>query len=328
MDARITKQRLGNLISYDWLKMLVTIVVFVLVLVLLFTMTATRPKNTQEYSIYAYTDLTATSSFTNLGDTLEERDALSYDILAINSESFAGNNYASATYSARRAAGQGTVMFITDNPVYETDDNGDYVLDEDGNRVLASNSELYNFAMGMAYSADTRSSPAVYDTQYYMQLCEEYLVQFFGDDWADSDALDGATTPEQSFSRLNDGDKRYKTEEQRAQGIADERERLLKLRGDYLAVSAAFEDGTFSHTVYEGTRSDGNGGTETYSSALGIDVGGLNGLKNLLYYTDSEGVRTTENVNLSILYNNYLDGSDLCFETVSFLRYLLDTYKE
>ena len=135
MDARITKQRLGNLISYDWLKMLVTIVVFVLVLVLLFTMTATRPKNTQEYSIYAYTDLTATSSFTNLGDTLEERDVLSYDILAINSESFAGNNYASATYSARRAAGQGTVMFITDNPVYETDDNGDYVLDEDGNIV-------------------------------------------------------------------------------------------------------------------------------------------------------------------------------------------------
>ena len=57
MDARITKQRLANLISYDWLKILVTIAAFVLVLVVLFTTTATRPAKEQQIAIYAHTDL-------------------------------------------------------------------------------------------------------------------------------------------------------------------------------------------------------------------------------------------------------------------------------
>ena len=145
MDARITKQRLGNLISYDWLKMLVTIVCFVLVLVLLFTMTATRPRNTQEYGVYAYTDLSTTSSFSNLGETLLERDVFSYDILAVSAEGFSGNNYASATYSARRAAGQGTVMLLTDNRVYQTDENGEPVVETE--------SQLYSFTGGVAFNA-------------------------------------------------------------------------------------------------------------------------------------------------------------------------------
>ena len=33
MDARITKQRLGNLLSYDWLKMLIAIAIAVCVIV-------------------------------------------------------------------------------------------------------------------------------------------------------------------------------------------------------------------------------------------------------------------------------------------------------
>ena len=318
MDARITKQRLGNLISYDWLKMLVTIVCFVLVLVLLFTMTATRPRNTQEYGVYAYTDLSTTSSFSNLGETLLERDVFSYDILAVSAEGFSGNNYASATYSARRAAGQGTVMLLTDNRVYQTDENGDQVLDENGEPVVETESQLYSFTGGVAFNAPGAIT-TTYDTVYYLQLCEEYLVQFFGEDWAESDDFDGEKTPEESFAR-NEGDKRYKTDEQRAQGLEDERARLRKLREDYLAVREAFENGTFTHTAYEDAENEG----ETVH--LGINIGGLNRLTDLVYYTDSAGTRTTRNINLVILYNDYLYGNDLNFETVSFLRYLLDTY--
>ena len=130
MDARITRQRLGNLISYDWLKMLGTILAFVLVLVLLFTMTATRPRQDQEYGIYAYTDVQAGENFSDLGDALMEKKVFSYDVLTATAESFAGNSYADSVFQARRAAGQGTVMFMTDNPTYETDENGEYVLDE------------------------------------------------------------------------------------------------------------------------------------------------------------------------------------------------------
>ena len=53
MDARITKQRLGNLLSYDWLKMLIAIVIAVFLIILLFTMTATRVTNAQTFAVYA-----------------------------------------------------------------------------------------------------------------------------------------------------------------------------------------------------------------------------------------------------------------------------------
>ena len=332
MDARITKQRLGNLISYDWLKMLATIAIFVLVLILLFTMTATRPRKDQEYGIYAYTDLTATTAFSGLGDTLLKDNAFSYDILAVTAESFAGNNYASSIYSARRAAGQGTVMFLTDVPVYKEDEEGNTVL-EDGEPVIETPSSLYSFASGSAVDGERPSATGVYDTVYYMQLCEEYLASFFGTDWAESDAFDGERTIEESFSR-NDGDKRYRSAEARAEGLEEERARLLKLRTDYLAVRQAFGDGTFSHTAYEETEKDANGdpllddsGNEvTYTQNLGINVGELAGLKKLLYYLDDDGKQTTQAVNLCILYNNYLDGHDLCFETVSFLNWLLEEY--
>ena len=318
MDARITKQRLANLISYDWLKILVTIAAFVLVLVVLFTTTATRPAKEQQIAIYAHTDLQPDEDFSDLAATLLKRDVFSYDILSVTSESFAGNSYASATFAARRAAGQGNAMFITDNPVYKTDDDGGLVLGEDGEPEIESASELYNFAAG-AVDETSRASGAVYDTEYFLSLCEEYLISFFGDDWRTNDAFDGERTPAGSFSR-NAKDKRYRTDEQKAQGLKDEEARLKKLREDYLAVDGALESGTFRHTVYT---FEENG--ETYEKALGIDVGGLNRLKELVYY-EEDGVRTTKNVNLVILYNNYLDGHDLCFEIVSFLNYLLEHY--
>lgn len=320
MDARITKQRLSNLISYDWLKMLVTILVFVLVLVLLFTMTATRPRKDQEFAIYAHTDLQTDRAFSSLGDTLEEKKVFSYDILSVTTEGFSGNNYASATFTARRAAGQGTVMFMTDNPTYKKDENGNDVLDENGERVIETQSELYQFAAG-AIDENSITLGAVYDTEYYFSLCEDYLVQFFGDDWTTSDTLDGVRTIEESFAR-NEKDKRYRSDESKVQGLEDERERVLQLREDYIAVQKAFDEGKLSHTVYE-FEEDG----KTYEKSLGINVGGLNLLKNLVYYTDSAGARTTKNVNLVIFYNNYLDGADLCFETVSLLRYLVETYQ-
>ena len=316
MDARITKQRLANLISYDWLKILVTIAAFVLVLVVLFTTTATRPAKEQQIAIYAHTDLQPDEDFSDLAATLLKRDVFSYDILSVTSESFSGNSYASATFAARRAAGQGNAMFITDNPVYKTDDDGNLVLGEDGEPEVETASELYNFAAG-AVDETSRASGAVYDTEYFLSLCEEYLISFFGDDWRTNDAFDGERTPAGSFSR-NAKDKRYRTDEARAQGVADEKARLLQLREDYLAVDAAFESGVFTHTAYENELGE--------TDYLGINVGGLNTLHDLVYYMDGE-TRSTENVNLILLFNGPLAQNDLRFESISFLNYLLAQYQ-
>ena len=213
LDARITKQRLSNLISYDWIKIVVTIVVACLVLALLFAFTAARPRRAQEFYVYAYTDVSTGSDFSSLKEELED-GVFSYDILSVGTEGFDGS-MGSTTYTLRRSVGSGNVLFVTDNRVYETDEEGQIVLDEEGEPVVETESTLYTMASGSVVSKDSSTAGVVYDTKYYLDACERYLAQFFGDDWRTNDAFDGERTPAGSFSR-NAKDKRYRTDEQKA----------------------------------------------------------------------------------------------------------------
>ena len=54
MDAKITKQRLGRLLSYDWIKIIALAVAAIVVWSLIFTMTATRITAAQQFSVFNY----------------------------------------------------------------------------------------------------------------------------------------------------------------------------------------------------------------------------------------------------------------------------------
>ncbi len=320
MDARITKQRLGNLLSYDWLKMLIAIVIAVFLIILLFMITATRVTSAQTFAVYAYTDLTAGKDFNSLANTLKTRDVFSYDILETKTEKFAADERYDI-FSLRRTMGEGTVMFISDVRTYKTDDAGNPVYDEEGNQVISSESALYSLAMGGAVNSDRLTAAAVFDTKHYLQMCMDYLESFFGANWRENAEPDAAAVRESFLSR-NSGDKRYKTAASREEGVAQERQRLIDLREDYITVLGLFENGTYTHTVYEGT--DKNG--ETYESALGINVGNLANISDVAYYTDSEGKTITEKLNLVILYNNFHEADGMLYEPITFLRWLYEEY--
>ncbi len=322
MDARITKQRLGNLLSYDWLKMLVTIAIFVFLVVLLFTMTATRVTNAQTFTVYAYNDVTAGRDFNSLADKLKDEDVLSYDILETTTEKFSADSQYDL-YSLRRTTGEGTVMFVSDVRVYETDDDGNPVLDENGDPKIETESALYSLAMGSTVDSEDPISGTLYDCKYYIESCAEYLSGFFEGDWETSNTLDEAAV-RASFLERNSGDKRYKNDEAREKGIADERQRILDLRDDYLVVLQCFENGTFKYTEYTAKNVDGS----SFTSVLGINLGGLEKIADLAYYTDGEGNQVVSNLNLVILYNNFHEANGLRFEPVTFLRYLYEEYGE
>lgn len=322
MDARITKQRLGNLLSYDWLKMLVTIAIFVFLVVLLFTMTATRVTNAQTFTVYAYNDVTAGRDFNSLADKLKDEDVLSYDILETTTEKFSADSQYDL-YSLRRTTGEGTVMFVSDVRVYETDDDGNPVLDENGDPKIETESALYSLAMGSTVDSEDPISGTLYDCKYYIESCAEYLSGFFEGDWETSNTLDEAAV-RASFLERNSGDRRYKNDEAREKGIADERQRILDLRDDYLVVLQCFENGTFKYTEYTAKNVDGS----SFTSVLGINLGGLEKIADLAYYTDGEGNQVVSNLNLVILYNNFHEANGLRFEPVTFLRYLYEEYGE
>ena len=111
MDAKITKSRLGLLLSYDWIKIIGICVAAVLVWTLLFTTLATRATSGQIFEIYAYAGVRA--YFDQLGtlDGLHRKGALSRDVLEFTSTSLT-SDYGDTILQAHTSAGQGDVIFV------------------------------------------------------------------------------------------------------------------------------------------------------------------------------------------------------------------------
>lgn len=313
MDARITKQRLSNLLSYDWLKALFSVAAVVVALILLFTMVAHRPTEAQNFTIYAYQNLSLGSAETKLTDDLEGKSVFSYDILKVNVETFTGNEYASTVLTARRAAGEGTVMFISSL---------------DGKGEVSKESDMYALSTDSLYKGEGAGG-GFYDPQYFLeQEVKNYLKLFFGE------SLDGQldeAAAERRFLERNSSDPRFRSDEQKTAGIADEKKRLNKLLEDYRYIEAAFENGKLAYTAINretGALSKiGFGEACAEGSEISaVHMGGLAGIGNLFYYKTSEGKATIDSVNLMLFYNSYGKDYDLRYETVSFLRYLTEKF--
>ncbi len=302
MDARITKQCLGNLLSYDWLKIIVSIAIAALALSLFFTMVRTTPTSAQSFEIYGYTDVYTGSKFGGVSEELESKNAFSYEILTVTSEYFRDDSYSANTiFGARRAAKEGTVMFVTDVERY----------DEEGNLKQASTLRSLS---GTTLTTET-SLGGYYDTRYFMDSARAYLEGYFGVGFGADSPLDEQKA-EESFLKRNSNDKRFRSQKNRQKGIAQEKERLRKLKADYLTVSAAFGRGALKHLVY--THED-----KEYSPGIGLD--GLNTVTNLVYYKEGDEA-AKDHLALMLFYTSYGKQSELTYDTLSFLSYLVTTY--
>lgn len=295
MDARITKQRLGNLLSYDWLKILVSIAAAVVALVLFFTMVAARPTTGQTFTVYGYLDVTPGADCNALADRLEDENVFSYDILKKNLESFYKNEMAEAAFQARRASREGTVMFLSDYA-------------EEGGK-----GQLTAFAEG---SLDENGNMLFfYDPEKFLSDAQNYLKRFFGEAWRTGE-LDVAAA-DAGFDARNGDDRRFRSEEKKAAGRLEERARLELLRKDCDAVLRAFDEGKLSFTYY--TAESGR------RYCVAIDVSKLRSITKLYYYTDAEGKVSAEKLDLMI-FDNGDDLGDLQYDTLSFLRFLVEKY--
>lgn len=304
MDARITKTRLANFLSYDWLKIIAVILAAVFALFVFFTTLKTRPGRYHTFTVYGYKEILEGSAMDSLEDDLESSGALSYDVLSIRQENMGTGQYSDTAFNARRAAGEGTVMFTTTN-VAENAENGETVLQQ-----VAGGSMT---ALGL-------------DVKQYLYDCEQYLMRFFGSTWREGEP--DAQKTEECFLARNGKDKRFRTRKKKEIGILQEAERLEKLRSDYIAVRGYFDEGMLGYAYV----TDENGNMRANAVALGK----LARLQDLCFYIETKedsSVRTTENVCLLLLHNDDDAGvpaerveNDLRYEAVSFLRYLVEKY--
>lgn len=312
MDARITKHRLGNMLSYDWLKILLSIVAAIAVLCMLFTMIRTRPTIAQKYTVFGFGDLQYGDSSARFGTELNS--IFSYEILETNMEKFNRDSTGTQTLMARRTVKEGTVIFAADHAAKEGEQTGFEYL---------CASSIYNAGL------ETEEMRGFLDLDTYFIGCEEYLIRFFGEDW-ESAEID-MTAVRESFMERNAKDKRFRSGAKKEKGVMLERERIESLRDDYLAIRGEIcevgEEGKLPIVRYTHSVLDEEGveqGTGK-SYALGINMAKLNGMQKLFYYNDEEGNRATEKMNM-LLFDNGASTAFTRYETVTLLRHMLENY--
>ncbi len=308
MDARITKQRLSNMLSYDWLKIIAAIAVAVLFICVFFTTVKTRPGDNQVFTVYGYRELVAGEQAGSLLDDFKKAGVFSYDILDTEQETFGTGQYAEAAFTARRSVMKGTVMFTTTNRTSEDDPSATVIKELLGGE---------NHALAL-------------DLDVYLNDCQNYLVRFFGEEW-ETGTLDKAEA-EACFQSRNGKDRRYRSEAKKAEGILQEYDRLEQLRKDYSFVKQCVNDGTLPYVDV----ADENGALRHKAFALGK----LADLRSYYYYTETTTsgeeettIASSSNICLFLFRNDEDEGrsakyveNDLRYEPISYVRALVERF--
>lgn len=315
MDARVTKHRLGNMLSYDWLKILCTIAVVVVALVLFFMMVRPKPARAQKFYVHVYGGYTSGERYYSVQNELP--NILSYDVLDTRLETFGNDWMSEASYTARRSSGEGSVAIVAD-----------YTASEGGTTPFVS---LVQTGISGA-GTEQESLNMFYEADKYFEDLDAYMVRFFGENWRTAPVLDESEVEICFRARNVDGPNnknRFRSKKQIAAGIAEETERLETLRKNYVWL-LDFGLGTERLPYAEFTSEIKSGETVVATNVYkaGICIGGLARLDEFLYYKDAEGKPARQKFNF-LIYNNGTKGGceDLRFEAVTFLRYIVEQFQ-
>lgn len=332
MDAKITKKRLNILLSYDWIKIILTAVAVILVWSLLFTMTATRVTQAQAFTIFNYTGTSASSRFSAYADLAGNGKVFSYDILEVTPTDITiSSEYSETLLQTRISTGEGDALFAANvNEGVETEYSR-----PDGTTFHPT--YLEQFLYGYVSFAENLGNGD--GTGGYFEDMAEYLNVYYRGDYAagvadeekiEADFLD-------RIDRLND--KRFKTSAEKRAGFEQEKERLEgtaagadffpRLSGQRLcrvAADDALPPGRLGNAVER---------TGYFSINLCPNEDTMGNLKNDVYYTrtvtnEETGtetrVSTAEDVCL-VLLNLAEDRYKYArFEGLRFVNYLIETY--
>lgn len=331
MDAKITKKRLGLLLSYDWIKIAAICAAAVMLWLVLLTSLATRATKGQCFDIYTYIGVRLSTNELGSLDTLQEKNALSNDVLDLTSYTLTEDGYEDMILSVRFQTGEGDIMLIAD-----TADT----VDDSGN--VTQYGGLRDYLSGyMSCSACLNTDLTGYEDQYgyvytnYFADCEEYLNGFFFTD-GQPDYENGTLDKEIAEARFRERikkDKRYKKEAQKAAAVQGEFERLENLRSSYVRLKGWVTGDDENAPIRVRTCNapadvDGDG---TISAGEGTPVQFAFDLSNLENITKLAGNTANadnmaQDLCMVIVETGSTGETDMRFEQITFLTYLADKY--
>lgn len=324
MDAKITKQRLGQMLSYDWLKIILSIAAGILVWSLVFTTTATRITPSQSFGIFNYLGSSVSTKFNDYADRPE---LFSYEVLEVSAQDLnvSGDQYAFQIMEARLATDEADVMFVANI------DGGYLEYSENGETKKATYLEdfLYRY-YAYAYRLDDADGQKGYLTQM-----KEYLNGYYNGDYTNADGLDEQKVESDFRARAkNNKDKRYKTEEKIQQGVQDDIQRIQSYRQSLVDFYEYLDKGYIQLTQETLHFVDSNGQPHDITGSFSINLcpneETMGELKSEVYYrvTDEETEQmksTALNMNLVVI-NDVKTESGFEFERLGFVTQLVQKY--
>ncbi len=325
MDAKITKKRLSQMLSYDWLKIVLVAAAVILVWTLAFTTTATRIKPSQSFGIFNYCGSTVTLKYSDYPDLT--KNVFSYEVIERTSQDVTtgGEEYALQIMEARLTTDEVDVLFAADV------EGGylQYTLDGETKQTTFLEDFLYRF-YGYVYRLDGENG--------YLAQMKNYLDAYYGGNYLDADALDTAKIESDFRARIaKNKDKRYKKEAQIKEGVQGEIDRIQKYRQALIDFNNYLDLGYVSLTEKTLHFSDNNGNPMPITGCFSVNVcpnEKMAEVKKDVYYrvnvTDEEtgatSTKTTaENMNIVII-NDAETESGFEFERLAFINYLVQTH--
>ncbi|MBQ8295293.1 MAG: hypothetical protein IJX87_02530 [Clostridia bacterium] len=327
MDAKITKKRLGRMLSYDWIKIVATVAAAIVVWSLVFTMTATRITPAQQFTVFNYVGNTAGSKFHDSYVNAFNNGLFSYEVLEVNCNDLATTGeYSQTVMEARLTTDEGDVIFVAD----ADDESTEY--EENGEKKY--HSYLYSLVKRWGYYLYNLDPAA--ENGFFKRM-ETYLSGFYTEGYQKPESLDEARV-EAAFRTRVKKDKRFKTEAQLAKGVQEDIARIKKYRDAlenfYKYLDAGYV--TLTNVEVPNTNEEIEGDI-LFSGVYGINLcpnaDTMGGLKEVVYYqstyTDEDGkqqVKTSvENMNVAFFnLEGVEDGFQ--YESLLYVNHLIESY--
>ncbi len=236
MDSKITKQRLNNYLSYEWIVIVVVIVAACFLWEIFYGIASVKPTIGQEFKYYydASIDVTNAKSFHNF---LYDKGAFSFDILENNYEEISEDYQ---VLNVRLEVGEGDIMITHAKN-----------LEEQG-LVGVRAGEIVDKTP--VYSLDALALDA---REYLKTLLKDGATEGAETDYQAFDDNFDLAKIKQGFDHRLGNDKRFRSEEQKKEGLRLETERIKKLSKDlsdfcYFLENAP-EECFYRYTKYEQT---------------------------------------------------------------------------
>ena len=234
MDNRITKTRLSDFLSYEWILMIIITVIAIIVWEFAYTVGAVRLTTGQHFKYYYDVSIDSSSNGTFQNLLLKEK-TFSYDILKMESESL-NNEY--NVLSVRLSIQEGDILITDKKVAYKKDSDGIIEKDEYGNFIqndkksVRAKSNIDNYAI---YSLDKLNSDA---QKYLAKFLKNGLDIYGADNKIDVQKLpavifdwnnyDQAKIKSYFLKRM-DGDNRFRKDDEKASGVKKEIARIKDL---------------------------------------------------------------------------------------------------